>query len=114
MESAYNVLIMIAKNNEMISFMMSYDLNTLIYSNLNSEYNFIIFLLTLVSVVSIVTDHSELDDKIFVVVSKLYENYEVIEQDVRIKVNEIVNIIYERNKELLNKYSNDTLISQFV
>lgn len=41
----------------------------------------------LVSVVSIVTDHSELDDKIFVVVSKLYENYEVIEQDVRIKVN---------------------------
>lgn len=68
----------------------------------------------LVSVVSIVTDHSELDDKIFVVVSKLYENYEVIEQDVRIKVNEIVNIIYERNKELLNKYSNDTLISQFV
>lgn len=47
-ESAYNVLIMIAKNNEMISFMMSYDLNTLIFSNLNSDYNFIFFLLTLV------------------------------------------------------------------
>lgn len=27
---------------------MSFDLNTLIYSNLNSEYTFIIFLLTLV------------------------------------------------------------------
>lgn len=29
-------------------------------------------------------------------------------------MNEIINIIFERNKELLNKYSNDTMISQFV
>jgi len=56
-ESAYNVLIMIAKNNEMISFMMSYDLNTLIYSNLNSEYNFIIFLLTLVKYLLLGNDY---------------------------------------------------------
>lgn len=48
---------MIAKNNEMISFMMSYDLNTLIYSNLNSEYNFIIFLLTLVKYLLLGNDY---------------------------------------------------------
>lgn len=47
-ESAYNVLIMIAKQNEMISFMMSFDINTLIFSNLNADYTFIIFLLTLI------------------------------------------------------------------
>lgn len=32
----------------MISFMLSFDLNTLIFSNLNGDYTFIIFLLTLV------------------------------------------------------------------
>lgn len=32
----------------MISFMLSFDLNTLIYTNLNSDYHFIIYLLMLV------------------------------------------------------------------
>lgn len=47
-ECAYNVLILIARQNEMISFMLSFDLNTLIFGNLTHEYTFIIFLLTLV------------------------------------------------------------------
>ena len=34
----------------MISFMMSFDINTLIFSNLTPDYTFIIFLLTLVKV----------------------------------------------------------------
>lgn len=32
----------------MISFMMSFDINSLIFNNLNSDYTFIIFLLTLI------------------------------------------------------------------
>lgn len=49
-EYGYNILIMIAKQNEMISFMQSFDINTLIFSNLSIDYSFIIFLLTLVRV----------------------------------------------------------------
>lgn len=47
-EQSYNVLMMIVKSNEMISFMMSFDLNNLIFGNLNATYNFIIYLLMLI------------------------------------------------------------------
>lgn len=45
---------------------------------------------------------------------KLYENYESIELDTRIKMNETINTIFDRNKEVLNRYTNETLIAQFV
>lgn len=50
----------------------------------------------------------------FLSVIKLYESYEPLEQSLRVKLNECVNILFERNKELMNKYSNDSLISQLV
>lgn len=246
-ESAFNILIMIAKENEMISFMMSFDLNTLIFTNLNAQYTFIIFLLSLVralldsddylraqtslleyrklfdllasdddeelleitldcllllmeknalftrsvdkikaisilslvlrksndectflllkkagkayamvlteleseninkytklevdkilevvrmkksnelrfsrglkvlaKVASIVHSSHELDEKLFAGVSELYSHYESIETESRVKMNEILNSIFERNKEIVNKYSNETLLGHLV
>ena len=65
-------------------------------------------------VIGIIHDSHELDDKVFSSVSSLYANYESIETETRIKANEIINVIFERNKEIVNKYSNETLVSHFV
>ena len=46
-EYAYNTLILIVRQNEMISFMMSFNLNNIIIDNLRTDYNFIIYVLTL-------------------------------------------------------------------
>ena len=46
-EYGYNTLILIARQNEMISFMLSFNLNNIILDNLKNEYNFIIYVLTL-------------------------------------------------------------------
>lgn len=46
-EYGFNTLILIARQNEMISFMLSFNLNNIILDNLKNEYNFIIYVLTL-------------------------------------------------------------------
>lgn len=38
--------------------------------------------------------------------TKLYSYYDSIEAKTKVKINSIINIIYDRNRELLNKFSN--------
>ena len=68
----------------------------------------------LAKVVSIIHSSALLDEKVFLAVTALYAHYETIETEVRIKINFVVNVIFDRNKELVNKYSNDTMVGHLV
>lgn len=62
----------------------------------------------------ILNDNNELDEKIVSGISPLYSNYDQIESKTRIKLNSIVSTIYDRNKEVINKFSNEEWILSLV
>lgn len=47
-------------------------------------------------------------------VSRVYECYGEMEERTRVKVNEIVSVLLERNKEVVNRHSNEAWISSLV
>jgi hypothetical protein len=47
-------------------------------------------------------------------VSPLYENYDIIESRTRIKMNSIINTIYDRNKDAVNKFSNEEWLVNLI
>lgn len=61
-----------------------------------------------------IADNAELDEHILTGITKLYEHYDSIEPKTKVKVNSIINTIYERNKELVNKFSNEDWIVSIV
>lgn len=54
----------------------------------------------------ILNDNGELDEKIVSGVAGLYGSYDQIEGKTRVRLNAIVSTIYDRNKEVINKFSN--------
>ncbi len=55
-----------------------------------------------------------MDEDILTVMTKLYSYYDSIEAKTKTKINHIINIIYDRNKELLNKFSNEDWITSII
>ena len=62
----------------------------------------------------ILVDNNDLDEKIVMGIYPIYENYELVESRTRIKMNDIINTIYDRNKEVINKYSNEEWIVNLI
>lgn len=58
------------------------------------EFRFTRIMRVLGDVVGIVQDSGELDEKILVAVVKLYESYEMLDTDMRIKLNQILNTLF--------------------
>lgn len=79
-----------------------------------SENRFGRALRMILHVASVLTDSADLDEKIITGVSFLYGHYDNLESKTRIKLNAIINTIYERNKDVINKYSNEDLIVNLV
>jgi predicted AlkP superfamily pyrophosphatase or phosphodiesterase len=79
-----------------------------------SENRFSRAIRIILKVAEIITDNSDLDESILVGVGTLYEYYDSIDAKTKVKLNYIVNIIYDRNKEVINKYSNETWIGNII
>jgi hypothetical protein len=79
-----------------------------------NEYRFNRAVRIVLRVSEILNDNSDLDDKIVSGVSSLYGNYDQIESKTRVKLNSIISTIYDRNKEVINKFSNEEWILSLV
>lgn len=62
----------------------------------------------------IINDSPDLDEKIFIKSIALYESYSSIQVETRMKLNSIISTIYDRNKDIVNKYSNEEFICNLI
>jgi hypothetical protein len=68
----------------------------------------------LLMVAEALIDSKDLDERIIKGVSFLYEFYDSLEAKTRIKLNNIISVVYERNKEVINMFSNESWIINLV
>ena len=116
-EYAYNTVILIARQNEMISFMMSFNVNNIILDNLKTEYSFIIYVLTLFRTLLNSNDYIR-SQKSFTEYKKLFDLLAADDDEELIDLTlETLLILIEKNSfftKNVNKLSSISVLSQLI
>lgn len=116
-EYGYNTLILIARQNEMISFMLSFNVNNIILDNMKNDYNFIIYVLTLFRTLLNSNDYLK-SQKSFVEFRRLFDLLAAEDDEEMIDlVLECLLALIDKNSfftKSINKISSISVLSQLL